>query len=612
MANTAGSRRRRVAGIVAGLALGSAAVVAPNTVAQAAAPADGVQATSGVQSGNRTTSSSNYRAGTFTPPAPGAYGPRFQAPLPSTRITGGTLANVSNYKSVVGVVTYDSTGVGWCTGTVIARNKVLTAAHCTVDFVGTARVIAGRNQLLTELPDGNWGIPDNSGGYVLEVASTWTHQGYNLAALINGTADKILDDVAVLTLKQNLPVEYTPVTLSEQGDQTYYAPDTAGEIVGYGVDSEIANDPNDPEGDDDPADETVLRRAAVTMKANEVCGRYGHYDANRMICAGGDMREDESVTTDTCGGDSGGPLFVNGKQVGITDWGYIPCGSFPGFYERISYYANSIKADLTRPALVNADWTGDGHTDLIARDTSGRLRLFTGRGFSNDGNGGFVSSKIINSGWGSAKRVFRVYNWNGDRKPSIMAVNTLGELWIYNNDGKGGILSGKRIGTGWGNFTALMVTNNWLGNNLPSLLVRKSNGELWRYTSNGSGGWLNPAGTRIGTGWNGFNLFLTPGAWKGDGLDVIIGRTSTGYLKMYQSDGKGGWTNPAGTQIGSGWGSYKNIITPGDWNGDNMMDMLGVNSTYSMRLYTTDGKGNWIDASGKVISSGWSSYNLVF
>lgn len=89
-------------------------------------------------------------------------------------------------------------------------------------------------------------------------------------------------------------------------------------------------------------------------------------------------------------------------------------------------------------------------------------------------------------------------------------------------------------------------------------------------------------------------------------------RGGDGYLKMYQTDLAGGWTNPSGTQIGSGWGGFKSIVTPGGWNGDNMMDMLGVDSSYRLRMYTTDGKGNWIDARGKVISTGWDYFNLVF
>ncbi|MFY1700273.1 trypsin-like serine protease [Micromonospora sp. WMMA1923] len=600
MAHSARAGRRRIAGIVAGLAVLGAAALSPVGSAQAAPPASGApSASSDVRTPAKT--KPNLRKGKLQLPTPGAKGPRFQARTTengaSPRVVNGTLANASEFPYIVGIVTSYQDGSDfyyyWCTGTIIAPNKVLTAAHCTADGPGTTRVIAGNNQLL----DSSGTIVGGS-GYVAEVASTWAHQSWNIAAQYDGTATTILDDVAVLTLKQNLPTAYTPVTLSGQGDQTPYAAGTSAQIVGYGVTS--SSDPGD----------TRLRKATVAMQSDATCAAPGGYDRNRMICAG-----DVANGVDTCGGDSGGPLLVAGKQVGITDWGFEPCGSKPGYYERLSYYADSIRQDLTRPALVNSDWTGDGHTDLIGRDSAGKLYLHTGSGFGNDGYGGFWSRRQIGTGFGSAtyKQVFRVYNWNGDRKPSVMMVKTNGELFIYDSDGAGNFVgSARRIGTGWGGFTALMVTNNWLGNNRPSLLARKSNGELIRYTSNGTGGWDNPAGTRIGTGWNMFNLFLTPGAWKGDGLEVIIGRKPTGELVLYQSDGSGGWTNPAGTQIGSGWANYRDILTPGDWNGDNMMDLLGVNSSGNVRLYTTNGYGQWLDASGKQINTGFQAYSPVF
>ncbi|MGC5332670.1 trypsin-like serine protease [Micromonospora sp. DT62] len=606
MANSAGSGRRWSAGVVAGLALAGAAVVAPVTVAQAAPAGGGVyDAASGSQA-ERPRKLPNLQKGKIELPTPGAKGPRFQSGTSAKpRIVGGGLASASEFPYIVGVVStlqIDGTYYWWwCTGTIVAPNKVLTAAHCTADGPGTTRVIAGNDQLLDE--QGN--ILDGS-GYVAEVGSTWTHQGWNIVENYNDPSVPLRNDISVLTLKKNLPTEYTPVSLSTQGDATPYVAGTSAVIAGYG----IAYD-----GAGNEVDDSRLRKATVPIRSDSVCGSYMvQYDPAGMTCAGEGGGTPTNPVPDTCSGDSGGPLMVGGKQVGVTTWGSVVCGSEPGYYVRLNNYVNTVKADFTRPPLINADWSGDGHTDLIGRDTAGNLQLFYGAGFANNGVGGFYyAPRQINSGWGSFKRVFRVYNWNGDHKPSIMAMKTSGELYIYNSDGAGNFVGGgKLIGTGWANFTALMVTNNWMGNNRPSLLVRKSNGDLVRYTSNGAGGWENPAGTRIGTGWNGFNLFLTPGAWKGDGLEVIIGRTSTGVLKMYQSDGAGGWTNPAGTQIGSGWANFKNIMTLGDWNGDNMMDMLGINSSNQMRLYTTNGKGDWIDASGKVIASGWGDYNLIF
>ncbi|MEV6372955.1 trypsin-like serine protease [Micromonospora musae] len=596
-----GVRRRWSAGILAGLALAAVAAVAPATAAQAAPAGDGVFNAASSQNDLKS-KLPNLQKGKLALPDPGPMGRRFQTGSDhAPRIFQGTLASASEFPYIVGIVTtlrWEGDFYWyWCSGTIIAPNKVLTAAHCTADGPGTTRVIAGNDRILDT--EGNI---LNDSGYVAEVASTWTHPGWNIAQQYADPLNApFLDDVSVLTLKQDLPSEYTPVSLSPQGDQTPYTAGTAATIAGYGSTY-----------DNEAQPDTRLRKATVNMRSNADCNRRPSlYYPDRMICAGSGTPA--APSSDICGGDSGGPLLVGGVQVGITDWGFIPCGSYPGYYERLSYYHDSIQEDLTRPSLVNADWSGDGHTDLIARDTAGNLKLYYGSGFSNDGTGGFYFSKHLNAGWGGFSRVFRVYNWNGDNRPSIMAMKPNGELFIYDTNGEGDFVGGARkIGSGWAGFTALMVTNNWMGNNRPSLLVRKSNGDLVRYTSNGAGGWENPSGTRIGTGWNGFNLFITPGAWKGDGLEVIIGRNSAGQLKMYQSDGQGGWTNPSGTIIGSGWANYKNILVPGDWSGDNMVDLLGINSSNQMRLYTTNGHGDWIDASGKVISGGWGGFNLVF
>lgn len=589
------------AGVVAGLALAGVVAVAPSTVAQAAPAGDGVHDAAGVSGKRSLDKLPNLHKGELKLPAPGAQGRAFQSgSKASPRIVKGELASASEFPYVVGIVTtlqVDGESYWYyCTGTIIAANKVLTAAHCVTDGPGTTRVIAGNDQLL----DSSGNIITGS-GYVAEVASTWSHPNWNLAQQYEDDNAPIRNDVSVITLKQDLPTEYTPIALGNQGDQTPYAAGTMGLIAGYGKTSSDEVNPD-----------SRLRKATVPMRSDADCTVSGLYYPAEMICAGTGSTA-EGLGSDTCNGDSGGPLVVGGKQVGVTSWGFRPCGGYPGYYVRLNNYVNTVQADFTRPPLINADWTGDGHTDLMSRDAAGNLWLHYGSGFGNDGFGGFYMSRVVSSGWGGFSRIFRVYNWNGDNKPSIMAMRPNGELYRYDTDGAGNFAgTPKLIGTGWQNFTALMVTNNWVGNNRPSLLVRRPNGELVRYTSNGAGGWENPKGVLIGTGWNTFNLFLTPGAWKGDGREVIIGRTSAGELKLYQSNGTGGWTNPKGDLIGSGWGGFSNIITPGDWDGDNMVDMLGVNSLHQMRIYTTNGYGQWLDARGKTISEGWDYFNLVF
>ncbi|GAB3797508.1 hypothetical protein GCM10027605_07640 [Micromonospora zhanjiangensis] len=536
-------------------------------------------------------------------PTVGASGPAFQRPTStrsaaSPRIIGGQLADPRNYPGVVGIQTYFAEGTpdgGWtywvstCTGTVLSPTKVLTAGHCTVGFTGaTSFVIAGRQNL-----------DDRSSGFVARVSAVWTHQGFNYAAANAGRAAPV-DDVAVLTLKDPLPAVYTPVTLTAQGDQSPYVAGTQAKIAGYGVTSNTVNNAG------------TLYEATVPMQSDTTCANtFGSsYDKNRMICAG------VAGTVDSCHGDSGGPIFVNGLQAGIVDWGHDPCASDYGVYERLSYYADAIKQDFTRPDVVNLDWTGDGHSDLFARTAQGELLEYDGSGLASDGSGGFAPYVATwGTGWSGYNKMFRVSNWNGDGNPAIFARDGSGRLYQFKGDGMAGMYDPIQVGNGWNSFTDIMVTNNWTGDGRPNLMGRNAKGDLYLYTSDGKGGWLNNGiGIKIGVGWNNFNTVLTPGTWDGDGHQTLIGRNSAGDLLLYKSDGNGGWLNNGiGVKIGTGWGTFRVFMSPGDWSGDRQVDLLGVNAAGTLLLYKTDGRGKWLNGgNGQTIGGGWNAFNAVF
>jgi V8-like Glu-specific endopeptidase len=530
----------------------------------------------------------------------GPTGQAFQDPMGGGQVVGGTVGDVNDYPYVVGVVSiyWEDDGAGgleaWqstCTGTVLSTNKILTAGHCTVDLpLGTTYVIAGRNDL-----------EDDNGGYVGAVASTWTHQlygGYNGAPRY---------DVAVLTLKQPLPGAYTSIPLMLQGDTSAEVDMTAAEIVGYGITASGASDSG------------ILRKAAVPIRDDATCttGLGTPYDTATMVCAG-----DPVTHVDTCGGDSGGPLIadVGGTptQVGVTSWGPNPCGDNYGAYAQVSALETAITADLTRTDPNNFDWTGDGHSDLVARTASGNLLLYYGTGLLHQPSmpaiGGLVVR--IGNGWGGFTKLFRVKNWNGDDTESIMGRDKYGNLYQYRSDGAGNFTTGaaEKIGTGWNMFSDIMVTNNWTGNGQPNLLGVAPNGDLWLYTSNGSGGWMNGGvGIKIGNGWNMFDTILTPGDWKGDSHQALIGRTRAGQLRLYQGNGAGGWLNGAGVQIGSGWNIFTRVMSPGDLNGDNQTDIIGINASGGLIMYPSDGHGNWMNGGvGISIGTGWNTFTAIF
>lgn len=593
-----GVRRLRATSVVVGAAICAAATFAGT--AQAAPHSAPVPGSPAGALSHHAIPANAVRA-TQPLPKPGAYGAPFAPRSKATPdIVGGTTANSVDFPSVVGIVTRfvatdPTTGQpaffdAFCTGTVIAPTKVLTAGHCDTDLPdGTTVVIAGRNDLSV-----------TTSGFVDGVRSTWTDPSFNLAALNAGTQNVPTDDVAVLTLSAPMPSQFPAINLTAQGDGTPYAAGTNATIVGYGITT------------DGGTDVGVLHQATVPIQSDATCtSAMPGYDGSRMTCAGF-----PAGGVDTCHGDSGGPLLVNGVEAAITDWGASTCaaaGTF-GVYERLSTYHNAITADFNRPFPGNYDFTGDGHTDLLAVDGGGNMIDFTGNGFADDGNGGFSGAFNIGSGWGGFSTLFRMRNWDGDGTEEVMAETPDGTLTQYETDGQGDFTTpnGVVIGHGFNIFSTILVVNNWTGDGLPDMLGITPDGTMVLYEGDEHGGFTTTNGTVIGHGFNIFNSILTPGTWTGDGNQALIGRLSDGSIRLYESaeNAAGGFTTSTGVQIGVGFNVFSKMLTLGDWSGDDQLDMLGITGDGTMLLYDTDGHGNFINNTGITIGTGFQGLNV--
>jgi secreted trypsin-like serine protease len=214
----------------------------------------------------------------------------------------------------------------FCTGSLVAATKVLTAAHCVKGLeVRKIRVLA----------DSPWAAGGRA-GRSLEVRKVRVHPDYN--------ARLTRRDLAVLTLLR--PAASDPVGLpSRARAKELTRPGRVMRSAGWGARSPWGFSLS-----------KRLKRTREKALANARCfkayGKIG-YQSGSMLCAIGarvGRFGRTRVHSTTCLGDSGGPLVGSTSGgpviVGVTSAGPIPCGVGPSIYARVGTELRWIRRQL--------------------------------------------------------------------------------------------------------------------------------------------------------------------------------------------------------------------------------------------------------------------------
>jgi trypsin len=239
------------------------------------------------------------------------------APLDaSTRIVGGhAVSDANTYPWFV-------QGRG-CSGTLVAKDIVLTAAHCHGEHF-SKKVLLNSLRAYDDIRRKPSRMPE--GAVEISVDSQTRHPDYN-----SNTNDFDFMIVKLVSGHANAQL----VTLNGDGDFPAVGDDSQLRVIGVGTKGE------------DGSSADYLRQVDVDFVDSNTCkGLYqsSQVKSSTMICAG-----KLQGGKDACQGDSGGPLFdeITRVQVGVVSWGY-GCArqNYPGVYSKVSAVKPWIEAQI--------------------------------------------------------------------------------------------------------------------------------------------------------------------------------------------------------------------------------------------------------------------------
>jgi hypothetical protein len=172
----------------------------------------------------------------------------------------------------------------------------------------------------------------------------------------------------------------------------------------------------------------------------------------------------------------------------------------------------------------------------------------------------------------------------------------------------------KVIGSGWDMYNLLMSPGNLGGTATPDILARDADGALWLYQGKTDGTLV----TRVragASGWNGMNALAGYGDYTGDGKNDLLARNTTGVLSIYPGTGNATTDAVLGSRVtvGTGWDAYTALVSTGDNSGDGKPDLIARDAAGALWLFKGTGVASApFAARVQIAASGWNPFNAFF
>jgi hypothetical protein len=268
----------------------------------------------------------------------------------------------------------------------------------------------------------------------------------------------------------------------------------------------------------------------------------------------------------------------------------------------IAVNAKALQGQMSR-VRRSTDVTADGYPDLLTRTgPSSAVTLRPGimvpvRPGQPAGAGWNVFDVVTSAGG----------DFTGDGRTDILARERgTGRLRVYLGNGTGGFSGVLYRGAGWQVMSHVVGSPDVTGDGRPDILsVDGRTGELLVYRGDGRG-WVTGTPTRM-AGFGAIRELVAPGDFDGDGRSDVVVVASDGALRILSGNGDG--TFGPGRTIGLGWQVFTEVLGAGDVDGDGSTDLQARESAGRMRTYFGDGHAGFPRT--VVWGAGWDVFSHV-
>ncbi|WP_369222794.1 FG-GAP repeat domain-containing protein [Streptomyces sp. R39] len=241
---------------------------------------------------------------------------------------------------------------------------------------------------------------------------------------------------------------------------------------------------------------------------------------------------------------------------------------------------------------------------LVRRTSDGHLLTYEPKG-----TGGVKAALDLGAGFSSATAIVRANNSDSGSRSDLYI--RMGNALYYTAERS---TETKLIGSGWDQYNLLMSPGDLGGTTQPDLLARDSAGALWLYQGKADGTLATKV--RAGTGgWNSLDILAGYGDYTGDGKTDLLARTPAGALYLYPGTGNATADAVFGARVsvGTGWQAYNALVSTGDNDGDGKTDLLARDTAGALWLFKGTGTSTAPFATRVQIgTSGWNAFNALF